>query len=106
MILTNKEITTLYQQIMNEINNWGGDTDTNAAIVGTVLGPIIGFTNFGKEDLVILLNHYSQTKYAYSLAFIYFYIQFLESPELNMQTSEIKFNFISKLLLLLNTEIF
>ena len=34
---------------MNIICNCGGDTDTNAAIVGCVIGPLIGFDNFGRD---------------------------------------------------------
>ena len=40
---------TKYRIIMNQICNYGGDTDTNAAIVGTVIGPLIGLKNFGDE---------------------------------------------------------
>ena len=40
--------------MINIICNWGGDTDTNAAIVGCVLGAIIGFDNFGNELKVML----------------------------------------------------
>ena len=38
-----------FQTIMNQINNLGGDTDTNCAIVGTVIGPLIGYKNFGEK---------------------------------------------------------
>ena len=62
---------------MNEICNFGGDTDTNCAIVATVLGPIIGFDNFG-EELKILLNHIPDDRIQYTNALIYYYIDFLE----------------------------
>lgn len=45
---------TKYREMINIICNWGGDTDTNAAIVGCVLGAIIGFDNFGNELKVML----------------------------------------------------
>ena len=38
-----------YREIMNQISDLGGDTDTNCCIVGAVLGPLIGMSNFGKE---------------------------------------------------------
>lgn len=34
----------------------GGDTDTNAAIVGGMLGSIVGFKNLPKKYLKILMN--------------------------------------------------
>ena len=36
-----------FKIILDEICNLGGDTDTNACIVGGVIGPLIGFKNFG-----------------------------------------------------------
>ena len=49
---------TKYRVIMNEICTFGGDTDTNAAIVGAVLGPLIGYKNFGKEfkKMIIIIS--------------------------------------------------
>ena len=38
-----------YREIMNQICDLGGDTDTNCCIVGAVIGPLIGMSNFGKE---------------------------------------------------------
>ena len=35
-----------YLNIIEEICNFGGDTDTNAAIVGTLIDPLIGYTKF------------------------------------------------------------
>ena len=47
----------LYYNIMCEICDKGGDTDTNCCIVGAVLGPLIGMSNFGKEfNKMIELN--------------------------------------------------
>ena len=39
----------LYYNIMCQICNFGGDTDTNCAIVGTMIGPLIGYNNFPHE---------------------------------------------------------
>ena len=41
---------------IQEICDYGGDTDTNAAIVGTVIGPLIGFKNFGDETISSFLK--------------------------------------------------
>ena len=43
--------TDLYYKIMCDICNRGGDTDTNCAIVGTMIGPLIGYKNFKKNLL-------------------------------------------------------
>lgn len=45
---------TTYRKIMNFICNVGGDTDTNCAIVGGVIGPLLGIKYFGSglEDLL------------------------------------------------------
>ena len=44
----NKNID-LYYDIMCEACDFGGDTDTNCAIVGAMIGPIIGYKNFKIE---------------------------------------------------------
>ncbi|MCQ2817927.1 MAG: ADP-ribosylglycohydrolase family protein [archaeon] len=67
-----------YQKIMYEICDYGGDTDTNAAIVGSVLGPIIGLKNFGKwKEYVIQLV--DRERVLYTSALMYFYVHYLHS---------------------------
>ena len=39
----------LYKRIIRSVIQQGGDTDTNAAIVGGMVGSIIGFSNLPKE---------------------------------------------------------
>ena len=82
---------SLFRVIMNEICNFGGDTDTNCAIVATVLGPIIGFDNFG-EELKILLNHIPDDRIQYTNALIYYYIDFLEKVSEEEEEEEIIIN--------------
>lgn len=38
-----------YESIISEVINLGGDTDTNGAIVGAVIGSMIGFSEMSKE---------------------------------------------------------
>ena len=66
-----------YRVIINEICNFGGDTDTNCAIVSTVIGPIIGFDNFG-DDLKILLKCVPNDRIQYTNSLIYYYVDFLD----------------------------
>ena len=93
---------TKYRVIMNIICNCGGDTDTNAAIVGCVIGPLIGFDNFGR-DIVTLLLYSPKNRVMYTNAMIYFYINYLKED--NKEESECRFNFYRGLMTLLNIEI-
>jgi ADP-ribosylglycohydrolase len=97
---------TKYRSIMNDINNFGGDTDTNSAIVGQIIGPLIGFENFGNKDLTKILNFVSPSRFQYSASMVYFFVDYLEKNcnNVNIKTSEEnvknipKFNFIRNLL--------
>mgnify|MGYP002868537460 FL=1 len=77
---------TKYRTIMNDINNFGGDTDTNSAIVGQLIGPLIGFQNFGTKELKLILNHVSPSRFQYSASMVYFFIEqkFLTKPMVSM----------------------
>ena len=44
----------LYYKIMCDICDKGGDTDTNCAIVGTLVGPLIGYKNFNTKNKNLL----------------------------------------------------
>ena len=39
----------IYRNIMNFICDIGGDTDTNCAIIGGLIGPLLGINEFGEE---------------------------------------------------------
>ncbi len=66
-----------YVLIMNEICDMGGDTDTNAAIVGMVIGPLVGYKLFGR-NLDLVLKCIEDGKEHYSSILAYFFIEFLE----------------------------
>ena len=72
---------------MNEICNLGGDTDTNCAIVGTVIGPIIGLDNFG-YDLKILLKFIPNDRIQYTNSLIYYYVEFLDKNKEQLNNNE------------------
>ena len=69
---------TKFRSIMNDISNFGGDTDTNSDIVGQIIGPLIGFNNFGNKDMNKILNFVSPTRFQYSACMIYFFVDYLE----------------------------
>ena len=68
---------TLYEAIIYEICNYGGDTDTNAAIVGSVIGPLIGFRNFG-DKIWYILSCIDNKRILYNNIFMYFYVYYLK----------------------------
>jgi ADP-ribosylglycohydrolase len=76
-----------FRVIMNEICNLGGDTDTNCAIVGTVIGPIIGLDNFG-YDLKILLKFIPNDRIQYTNSLIYYYVEFLDKNKEQLNNNE------------------
>ena len=86
----------VYNQIINKICDYGGDTDTNAAIVGMIIGPLIGLENFDKRKLDTFLNFYSKTRLIYTNVLMYFYAKYLvdisENPSSHTKNSKFKFN--------------
>ena len=100
---------TKYRSIMNDINNFGGDTDTNSAIVGQLIGPLIGFQNFGIKELKLILNHVSPSRFQYSASMAYFFMDYLEkSKKCNYEKNKEnipRFNFIRSLLKMVYTDI-
>ena len=73
------------RMIMNQICNYGGDTDTNAAIVGQVLGPLIGAKNFNKNDVKLVLEYVQPQRFEYSAAFIYYFVEYLDGLIYNIE---------------------
>lgn len=93
---------TKFRTIMNDISNFGGDTDTNSDIVGQIIGPLIGFDNFGNKDLNKVLNHVSPSRFQYSASLVYFFVDYLEKNHNKSNKNNVrnipKFNFIRFLL--------
>ena len=99
---------TKYRLIMNDISNFGGDTDTNSAIVGQIIGPLIGFDNFGNKELTKILNFVSPSRFQYSASMIYFFVDYLEKNYNKSSQNNIKniprFNYIRNLLKMIYCE--
>jgi ADP-ribosylglycohydrolase len=74
---------TKFRNIMNKICSYGGDTDTNAAIVGTVIGPLIGYKAFGEEDFSKMFKLIPQKRSVFIPALMVNYIYFLQELESN-----------------------
>ena len=68
----------LYYKIMCQICNFGGDTDTNCAIVGTMVGPLIGYKNFPPELFDKFIKYFPEKRTQYTSAFMYIYVTHLE----------------------------
>ena len=102
------KVFTKYRTIMNDINNFGGDTDTNSDIVGQLIGPLIGFQNFGTKELKKILNHVSPSRFQYSASMAYFFVDYLEKIKkenfVKSDNNIPRFNFIRYLLKMVYTD--
>ena len=73
-----------YRVIMNQICTFGGDTDTNACIVGTVIGPLCGFRKFGDVELVLMMGIPSRDRCINNPCLMILFVDFLmKSTELH-----------------------
>jgi len=70
-------IKNIYNNIMFDICDFGGDTDTNAAIVGAIIGPLIGYKNFG-DDFEIFITYVNEGRIFYTNFVMYYYVMFLK----------------------------
>ena len=76
----------LYYKIMCEICDKGGDTDTNCAIVGAMIGPLIGYKNFKEKLFDKFIRFVPYNRCQFNSAFMYVYISYLEKKLLNNPT--------------------
>ena len=72
-----------YYNIMCEICDFGGDTDTNCAIVGAMIGPLIGYKNFKKQYFDEFITFIPEERSQFNSAFMYIYVNYLEEQLLN-----------------------
>ena len=103
-------LTDIYKNMMFDISDFGGDTDTNGAIVGMIMGPLIGMENFDREYFDKFLSFCPRERIPYTSAFMYFYALYLKQIENSSKVindndkNKVNFNVIRLLLDLLNTE--
>ena len=62
-----------FTNMMFDISDFGGDTDTNGAIVGMIMGPLIGMENYDKKYFEPLLSFFSRDRLLYNNSFMYWY---------------------------------
>ena len=102
-------LKNIYNEIMYEICDFGGDTDTNAAIVGMIMGPLIGLENFDKNYLETFLSFYSKDRMIYTNVFMYFYAKYLidisNNTNISINDSNVNFNFFKMINDMLNKEL-
>ena len=100
---------TKYRYIINEICDFGGDVDTNCAIVGTVLGPLIGYNNFDKKDFDTFIYHINEDKsrILFAASYMYLYIKYLDisNKEKKIVLNELRYNVYNLFIILLSSEI-
>ena len=101
----------IYNNMIFEISDFGGDTDTNGAIVGMVMGPLIGMGNFDRKYFDVFLNFYSRERILYNNIFMYLYAFYLEGikdqDDINIENDiyKVKYGIIDAIIKLLNTEL-
>ena len=99
-----------YTNMMFDISDFGGDTDTNGAIVGMVMGPLIGMENFDKKYFDVFLSFYSRERLVYTNVYMYFYALYLKKIEnkaidIDKNAKKVNFYFIEMILNMLNKEL-
>jgi len=117
-LLLTKEKNKIFIKIIEEICDLGGDTDTNGAIVGTLIGPIIGYKNFIDKNNKLesglfetFLKFFDKKRILYTSSLMYYYVEFLEKncKNINNNNHTIKinseFNVLKLFLNLLNNKI-
>jgi len=72
------ENSNIYYKIMCDICDFGGDTDTNCAIVGTLIGPLIGYKNFDKKLFDRFISFIPQERTEFISSFMFIYVDYLE----------------------------
>ena len=92
-----------FKTIISEICNLGGDTDTNACIVGEVIGPLIGFSNFTDFDKII--NIIPPHRAVYSIALMYLYVRYLKLSNRNNELIKNNRYFLKTILQFLYSEV-
>lgn len=99
-----KNPNNTYREIINEICNLGGDTDTNACVVGGVIGPLIGMFNFG-DDFNKVLEVIPPNRAVYSIPLMVLYVIYLNKSNKNDELIKNDQYFLKTILTLLYDEI-
>ena len=101
-------IKEIYNNIIFKICDFGGDTDTNAAIVGMIMGPLIGLENFNNKYFDTFLSFYSKQRLIYTNVFMYYFANYLidiSNSSINTNNDKVNFNFYKMMEEMLNKEL-
>ena len=104
-MLKNSPKNKIFLRIIEQICDFGGDTDTNGAIVGTLIGPIIGYKNFYDKNNEIeknlfetFLKFFDKNRILYTSSLMYYYVEFLEKKCKDIDKTNYKNNKDNKVL--------
>ena len=78
----------VYYKIMCDVCDFGGDTDINCAIVGAMIGPLIGYKNFNKKYFSEFIRFIPYQRCQFNSAFMYVYVNYLEESILKGKQNE------------------
>lgn len=95
MGVNNNNYKNLYFDIMSDICDLGGDTDTNCAIVGTMVGPLLGYENFKRDLFDYFIRYIPENRTQYTSAFMYIYVDYLEKKYIHKNINKNTDNYIS-----------
>ena len=93
-----------FRTIMSQISNLGGDTDTNCCIVGAVIGPLIGVSNFGPE-LNRMLELIPTNRSIYSVAMVLLFVFYLYKSNIDNNLIQDNRYFLRQILTMLYGDI-
>ena len=93
-----------FRTIMNQICDLGGDTDTNCCIVGAVIGPLIGVSNFGPE-LNRMLELIPTNRSIYSVAMVLLFVFYLYKSNIDNNLIQDNRYFLRQILTMLYGDI-
>ena len=93
-----------FREIMNQICNLGGDTDTNCCIVATVIGPIIGMSKFGNE-FNKMIELIPPKRGIFSVAMVLLFVIYLKKSNRDNKLVENNKYFLEQLLTMLYGDI-
>ena len=93
-----------FRTIMSQICNLGGDTDTNCCIVGAVIGPLIGVSNFGPE-LNRMLELIPTNRSIYSVAMVLLFVIYLSKSNIDNNLIQDNRYFLRQILTMLYGDI-
>ena len=93
-----------FKNILHQICNLGGDTDTNACVVGGVIGPLIGMKNFG-DYFEKVLDVIPRDRSLFSICIMALYVQYLKKSNRNPELIKNNYYFLETILTLIYDDV-